>query len=89
MRWAKSQTLSPRPALSTVPNQKWHTDLIILNIDGNNYYYQGIMDAYSRYIIDWDIHMEGTASNTSIVLQESSDKTPEGVNPVVIANNGP
>jgi len=89
MRWAQPRTLGPRPALPTEPNQKWHTDLMILEIDGINYYYQGIIDAYSRYIIAWDIHAEGTALNTSLLLQEAYDKSPEGINPVVIADNGP
>jgi putative transposase len=89
MRWAQPHTLGPKPALPTAPNQKWHTDLMILEIDGINYFYQGIMDAYSRYIVAWDIHAEGTALNTSLVLQEAYDNAPEGINPVVIADNGP
>lgn len=89
MRWAEPRTLGPKPALPTAPNQKWHTDLMILEINGINYYYQGIIDAYSRYIIAWDIHAEGTALNTSLLLQEAYDKSPEGINPVVIADNGP
>jgi len=89
MRWAEPRTLGPKPALPTAPNQKWHTDLMILQIDGMTYYYQGIIDAYSRYIIAWDIHTEGTALNTSLLLQEAYDKSPEGINPVVIADNGP
>jgi len=60
-----------------------------LDIDGYNYYYQGILDAYSRYIIAWDIHAEGTALNTGLILQEAYDKSPEGIKPVVIADNGP
>ncbi len=89
MRWAEPRTLGPRPSLPTAPNQKWHTDLMILEIDGINYYYQGIIDAYSRYIIAWDIHAEGTALNTSLLLQEAYDKSPEDICPIVIADNGP
>jgi len=89
MRWAEPRSLGPRPVLPTGPNQKWHTDLMILEIDGINYYYQGIIDAYSRYIIAWDIHAEGTALNTSLLLQEAYDRSPDDVNPVVIADNGP
>jgi putative transposase len=89
MRWADFRTLGPKPALPTAPNQKWHTDLMIMQIDGVNYYYQGIIDAYSRYIIAWDIHSEGTALNTGLLLQEAYDRSPEGIEPVVIADNGP
>jgi len=78
-----------KPAMPTAPNQKWHTDLMILDIDKCNYYYQGILDAYSRYIIAWDIHLERTALNTSLLLQEAYDNSPEDINPVVIADNGP
>jgi transposase InsO family protein len=89
MRWAEPRALGPKPALPTAPNQKWHTDLMILEIGGINYYYQGIIDAYSRYIVAWDIHAEGTALNTSLLLQEAYDQSAEGINPVVIADNGP
>lgn len=88
MRWAEPHTLGPKPALPTAPNQKWHTDLMLLVIDGINYFYQGIIDAYSRYIIAWDIHAEGTAFNTGLVLQEAYDRSLEGIDPVVIADNG-
>lgn len=62
---------------------------MILEIEGINYYFQGIIDAYSRYIIAWDIHTEGTDLNTSSLLQEAFDKSPQGINPVIIADNGP
>ena len=89
MGWAQPRNIGPKPALPTAPGQKWHTDLMTLKIDGAFYYYQGIIDAYSRYIIAWDIHAEGTALNTSLLLQEAYDYSPQGINPVVIADNGP
>jgi putative transposase len=89
MHWAEQKSIGPRPEDPKAANEKWHTDLMILNIDGENYYYQGIMDAYSRYIIAWDIYSEGTAFNTSLVLQEAFDKSPEDIYPVIIADNGP
>jgi transposase InsO family protein len=89
MHWAEQKSIGLRPEDPKAANEKWHTDLMILNIDGENYYYQGIMDAYSRYIIAWDIYSEGTAFNTSLVLQEAFDKSPEDIYPVIIADNGP
>ena len=89
MRWAETKSIGPRPEDPKAPNEKWHTDLMILNIDGENYYYQGILDAYSRYIIAWDIYAEGTAFNTSLVLQEAFDKSPQDIHPIIIADNGP
>lgn len=68
MRWSEYRSIGNRPALPCTPNEKWHTDLMVLKINGILYYYQGIIDAYSRYIITWDIHAEGTALNTSMVL---------------------
>ena len=89
MRWAEPMPIGPRPEYPKAPNEKWHTDLMIMNIDGENYYYQGLIDAYSRYIIAWDIYAEGTAFNTSLVLQEAFDNSPEDINPIIIADNGP
>ena len=88
-RWSEPTRIGKRPDMPTAPNQKWHTDLMVLDIDGYNYYYQGILDAYSRYIIAWDIHVEGTALNTGLLLQEAYDNSEEGIYPVVIADNGP
>jgi transposase InsO family protein len=89
LRWLEYRSIGSRPALPCAPNEKWHTDLMLIEIDGILYYYQGIIDAYSRYIIAWDIHAEGTALNTSLVLQEAYDNSPPVINPVVITDNGP
>lgn len=89
MRWSEYRRIGNLPALPCAPNEKWHTDLMLIEIDGILYYYQGIIDAYSRYIIAWDIHAEGTALNTSMVLQEAYDNSPLVINPIVITDNGP
>lgn len=89
MRWSAYRSIGNRPALPGAPNEKWHTDLMLIEIDGILYYYQGIIDAYSRYIIAWDIHAEGTALYTSMVLQEAYDNSPPDINPAVITDNGP
>lgn len=89
IRWSEPKSIGPRPEDPKAANEKWHTDLMVMNIDGENYYYQGIIDAYSRYIVAWDIYSEGTAFNTSLVLQEAFDSSPEDINPIIIADNGP
>jgi transposase InsO family protein len=89
MRWAPARKLGDPPAKPDAPNQKWHTDLMQINIGGRIYYYQGVIDAYSRYIISYDIHTEGTALNTSLVLQSAFDKSPRGIKPFIVSDNGP
>lgn len=80
MRWAEPRILGKKPSLPTAPNQKWYTDLMILEIDDINYYYNCIIDAYSNYNVAWDIHAENSALNTSLLLQKVYDKSPEGIN---------
>lgn len=88
IKWNQGKSLGNKPPLPTAPNQKWHTDLMVLKINDQFYYYQGVIDAYSRYIIAWDIHAEGSALNTSLLLQEAFDLSPQGITPDIIADNG-
>jgi transposase InsO family protein len=88
-KWNDTRSLGTPPPQPKSSNEKWHTDLMQLVIQGQVYYYQGIIDAYSRYIIAWDIHIEGTGLNTSLLLQEAFDKSPSDIHPDVIADNGP
>ena len=88
IKWNQGKSLGNKPPLPTAPNQKWHTDLMYLKIDDQFYYYQAVIDAYSRYIIAWDIHAEGSALNTSLLLQEAFDSSPQGITPDIIADNG-
>jgi len=84
----ETKVLGNPPPLPKYPNEKWHTDLMFLMINGYFYYYQAVIDAYSRYIIAWDIHLEGTALSTSMVLQDAFDRSPAGITPDIIADNG-
>jgi len=49
MRLIQPRTLGPKSALPAAPYEK--SDLMFLEIDGVLYDYQGIIDAYSRFII--------------------------------------
>jgi len=89
MRWAPQKHIGDPPAKPTGPNQKWHTDLMQISHNGSIYYYQAVIDAYSRLIVSHDVHAEGTALNTSMVLQTAFDKSPEGIIPFVVSDNGP
>jgi len=89
IRWAPARSLGDPPAKPERPNQKWHTDLMQINHEGNIYYYQAVIDAYSRYIISYDVHADGTALNASLVLQDAFDNSPKGITPFVVSDNGP
>lgn len=88
-RWAPIKQIGTAPDLPTGPNQKWHTDLMQLNIDGQIFYYQAVIDAYSRYIVAWDVHIDGTALNAGMVLQNAFDNSPAGIRPFIVSDNGP
>lgn len=88
-QWAPSRTLGKAPAKPQQPYQKWHTDLMQLNYQGHIYYYQGVIDAFSRQIIAHDVHTEATALNASLVLQTAFDRSPAGITPFIVADNGP
>ena len=37
------------------PHEHWHVDVSYLNISGTFYYFCGLLDGYSRYIVHWEI----------------------------------
>ena len=69
------------------PHEHWHTDISYLNICGTFYYFIGILDGSSRYLLNWDIRESMTENDVAIVLQKAHElyKTAK---PRVISDNG-
>ena len=73
-RILKAYDLMPSPAFIVLsagktfhhpthrPNELWQTDFTYLQVVGWGWYYLStVLDAYSRYIIAWMLHVSGTA----------------------------
>ena len=88
MPWASAKQMGEAPEKPEKANEKWHTDLMQINYQGHIFYYQGVIDAFSRTIIAHDVHTEATSLNASLVLQSAFDKSPVGITPFIVADNG-
>jgi putative transposase len=86
-RWKRSQrsgaTPPPEPQ---APNERWHTDLMYLRIGDTWYFLVTVLDAYSRYVVHWDLLTTMTASAVRVVIQDALKKT--GASPEVVTDNG-
>lgn len=69
-------------------HQHWHVDVSYLNISGTFYYFCGLLDGFSRYIVHWEIRESMTEEDIEIIIQRAREKYP-GVGPRIISDNGP
>ena len=70
------------------PHEHWHVDISYLNIAGTFYYFCGLLDGYSRYIVHWEIRQAMTDKDVTTIIQRAREKYPE-VGPRIISDNGP
>lgn len=71
-----------------VPHAHWHVDISHINVAGTFYYFCGVLDGYSRYIVHWELHPTMKEKEVEMVLQRAKEKFP-GVTPRIISDNGP
>lgn len=70
------------------PHEHWHIDVSYLNICGTFYYFCGILDGYSRYVVHWEIRERMKEMDIETIVQRALEKYP-GVRPRMISDNGP
>jgi putative transposase len=85
-RWKRSRSGGARPAEPTGPNQRWHTDLMYLRVNDSWYFLVTVLDAYSRYVVHWDLLTSMTAAAVRVVIEDALRKT--GATPEVVTDNG-
>lgn len=77
-----------RPPLATRPDQRWHLDVLYLWVLGRWYFLVTVIDAYSRYIVAWDLCWTLTDDAMALVLRTALDRTP-GASPEIVTDNAP
>lgn len=85
-RWKRSRPVGERPAEPTRPHQRWHTDLMYLRVGEVWYFLVTVLDAYSRYVVHWDLLTSMTAAQVRVVIQDALKLT--GASPEVVTDNG-
>jgi putative transposase len=91
-RRAEAVQALERPAEPTAPDQRWHTDLMNLQINGRWVYLIDFLDSYSRYLVYWEILL--TAKADAVLL--AGQRAIETLNdirtlgqPEIVHDNGP
>lgn len=85
-RWKRSSRSGLAPPDPTAPNERWHTDLMYLRIQDTWYFLVTVLDAYSRYVVHWDLLTTMTAAAVRVVVQDALKKT--GASPELVTDNG-
>lgn len=86
-RWKPSTSVGRKPEPPSRPHEQWHTDLMYLWIRGRWYFFIGVLDSFSRYIVHWDLLSSMTASDVTDVVHAALEKYP-GLKPRIVHDNG-
>lgn len=87
-RWKKSGKSGGKYDFKpTAPHQQWHTDLMYLWVSGRWYFFIGVLDAFSRYIVHWELLETASAGAVRAVIQTALKKHP-GKKPRLVTDNG-
>lgn len=70
------------------PHKHWHVDVSYLNIRGTFYYFCGLLDGCSRYLVHWEIRESMKESDVETIVQRAREKFPDA-RPRIISDNGP
>lgn len=85
-RWKRSSRSGVAPQKPTGPNERWHTDLMYLRVGDAWYFLVSVLDAYSRYVVHWELLTSMTALDVRCVIQEALERT--GARPRIVSDNG-
>jgi len=72
----------------SAPHHHWHVDVSYINICGTFYYFCGLLDGFSRFIVHWEIRESMTESDIEIIIQRAKEVFPDA-RPRIISDNGP
>jgi hypothetical protein len=69
-------------------HEQWHIDFSYIRVAGAFYYFLGILDGYSRKMLNWKLCMTMEGVNAEILVAETKELYPEAENPRLISDNG-
>jgi putative transposase len=69
-------------------HEHWHVDVSYLNICGTFYYFCGLLDGYSRFLVHWEIRTSMREADVEIVIERAKERFPQA-RPRIISDNGP
>lgn len=85
-RWKRGSRTGTAPTPPTRVHERWHTDLMYLRVGDGWYFLVTVLDAYSRYVVHWELLATMTAADVRYVLQYALERT--GAHPKLVTDNG-
>lgn len=87
-RWARAGRKGAQaPPPATAPNQRWHTDIMNLRLGDSWYFLVSFLDAYSRYIVHWELLPSMTADRVALAQLAALERQP-GAKPQIVSDRG-
>lgn len=87
-RWKRSSPSGgARPTEATRPDEVWHTDLLYLWANGRWYFLVSVLDAYSRFIVDWELALTLVAVEVTDLVARALEGRP-GIQPRIVHDHG-
>lgn len=86
-RWKRGGRSGTAPAAPTQVHERWHTDLMYLRVGDGWYFLVTVLDAYSRYVVHWELLASMAAADVRYVIQQALEVT--GAQPRLVTDNGP
>ena len=74
-RWKRHGSVGTAPRKPMHPHERWHTDLMYLRIADTWYFLVTVIDAYSRYVVHWELLTTMTAADVRLVIQQALEHT--------------
>jgi transposase InsO family protein len=88
-KWAEAVEMKKKGFDQPVAvHEQWHIDFSYIKIQDSFYYFLGILDGYSRKMLNWKLCENMQGINAEILLAETSEQYPEAKNPRIISDNG-
>jgi transposase InsO family protein len=69
-------------------HEQWHIDFSYIKIAGAFYYFLGILDGYSRKMLNWRLCQNMEGINAEVLVAETKELYPAAKNPRIISDNG-
>jgi transposase InsO family protein/transposase-like protein len=66
-----------RPPAPERPDEQWHIDIMYVRVAGRWFYLVDIIDAYSRYLVDWSLNPTLLAETVTNTVQQALESLPE------------
>jgi putative transposase len=85
-RWKRGRGVGEPPPRPMRPHERWHTDIMYLRVEGTWYFLVTVLDAYSRYVVHWELLTSMRAADVRLVIQQALEST--GAKPQVVSDNG-